>query len=308
MGDRDHLQDANGFLRSSAVRNTQNAQNRHTVFGVMGGDRRQVYLARSLAEDGYETLVSCMEQAADIGLVHTEPELLGQRCDVVVLPLPATRDGQYLNTPLSLRKVPLDDGFARLMEGKKVFGGMLAQLTETSSLWQRIDWQDYYQREELVMGNAFLTAEGAIGLAIHEYEGSLGGAQCLVTGYGRIGKALCAMLKGMGAQVFCAARKPADRTAIQATGCQPLCFAEAARPFDLVFNTVPVRVLGAEVLRCQRRDSLLMELASSPGGIDLEVAGRLGLRVLPAPSLPGKMSPKASGELIKRTVYRMMEE
>lgn len=301
MGDREHLHDIKSTPGPAE-------QVRHTVFGVMGGDRRQVCLARSLAEDGYETLVSRVELAQDAGLRHTEPELLCRRCDVVILPLPATRDGVYLNAPLSAGKVPLDESLARLLEGKRVYGGMLAPLRDASPLWRQVSLQDYYLQEELVMGNAFLTAEGAVGLAISEFEGSLGGAQCLVTGYGRIGKALCSMLKGMGAQVFCAARKPADRTALRASGCRPLRFEETTRPFDVIFNTVPARVLGAAALRSQRRDTLLMELASPPGGIDLEVAGRLGLRVLAAPSLPGRMSPKASGELIKRTVYRMMEE
>ncbi len=40
----------------------------------------------------------------------------------------------------------------------------------------------------------------------------------------------------------------------------------------------------------------------------METAGSLGLRVLAAPSLPGRMSPKASGELIKETVYNMLNE
>lgn len=280
-----------------------------TVFGILGGDQRQIYLARSMAEDGYEGYVSCLENAAGIdGLAQLGLHQLIGQCDTIILPLPATRDGRYLNTPLSNLEVWLDDDFARLFLGKRVFGGMLSKLEATSPLWKGIDCQDYYSREELVTGNAYLTAEGAIGLAIQESEGTLGGARCLVTGFGRIGKALCPMLKGMGAQVFCAARKSADLTAIRAIGAHPLRYSEISQPFDLILNTVPARVIEAEALKQQRRDTLIMELASAPGGIDLEAAGSLGLRILAAQSLPGRMSPKASGELIKETVYHMLEE
>lgn len=280
-----------------------------SVFGILGGDRRQLYLARSMAEDGYEGYVSCLENAAyPVGFVQLGLHQVLERCDIIILPLPATRDGRYLNTPLSNLEIWLDDDFARLFLGKRVFGGMLPKLMATSPLWKGVDCRDYYSREELVTGNAYLTAEGAVGLAIQEYEGGLGGARCLITGFGRIGKALCYMLKGMGAQVFCSARKSSDLTAIRAIGAQPVGYEEIAQPFDLILNTVPAQVVGAETLRQQRRDTLIMELASAPGGIDLEAAGSLGLRVLAAQSLPGKMSPKASGELIKETVYHMLEE
>jgi dipicolinate synthase subunit A len=159
-----------------------------------------------------------------------------------------------------------------------------------------------------VAGNACLTAEGAIGLAIQEYKGALGGARCLVTGYGRIGRALCGMLRGMGAQVDCAARKAKDLTLIRASGCRAVAYQELGDRYELIFNTVPARVLGQRVLAAQSPEGLILELASPPGGVDLEAAGRLGLRVLPAPSLPGKLSPKASGELIKEAVYNILEE
>lgn len=279
------------------------------IFGIIGGDERQIYLARSMQADGHDVLISCLENARDTaGLRQTGLHSLAERCDTVILPLPATRDGRCLNTPLSNLEVPLDGEFARLFLDSRVFGGMLPKLTATSPLWRGIDCGDYYSREELVVGNAYLTAEGAIGLAIQEYAGGLGGSQCLVTGFGRIGKALCAMLKGIGAQVSCSARRASDLTAIRATGCRALCYDELARPFDIIFNTVPARVLEAAVLEEQRADTLIIELASAPGGIDLEAAGSLGLRVLAAPSLPGRMSPKASGELIKETVYNMLGE
>lgn len=282
---------------------------RQTGFGIMGGDRRQLYLARAMQEEGCKVYVSCLENApCTAGLPQVGLHQLAESCQVVLFPLPATRDGRYLNTPLSNLEIWLDDDFARLFVGKQVFGGMMDKLKASSPLWHSVDCRDYYAREELVTGNAFLTAEGAVGLAVQEYEGSLGGARCLVTGFGRIGKALCGMLRGMGAQVFCSARKAADLTAVRALGCQPLEYSQLAQPFQVLFNTVPAQVLGAEVLARQRQDSLLIELASAPGGIDLEAAGSLGLRVLPAPSLPGRMSPKASGELIKETVFRMLEE
>ncbi len=280
-----------------------------SAFGIAGGDLRQIYLARALANDGCRVYLSCLENAPGReGFPQVGLSLLAEKCEAVLLPLPATRDGLYLNTPLSNMEIRLDDSFARMFGGRRVFGGMMAKLVASSSLWQQVRYGDYYAREELVAGNAYLTAEGAVALAVQEHPGTLGGARCLVTGYGRIGKALCGMLRGMGAQVFCGARKDSDLTCIRAAGYQPLRYGEIARPFDLIFNTVPARVIGEEALACQSQDALAVELASAPGGIDLEAAEAAGVRVLLAPSLPGRMSPKASGELIQEAVYHMLRE
>ena len=106
----------------------------------------------------------------------------------------------------------------------------------------------------------------------------------------------------------CCARNPRDFTVLRALGCQPLAYGRLERPYDVIFNTVPAPVLTAQALSRQRWGTLLLELASPPGGIDREAARRFGLRVVDAPGLPGRLSPKAAGELIKEAVYAMMEE
>ena len=279
------------------------------VFGVLGGDKRQIYLARAMAADGVEVRVSCLEQGEGLDtLEQVGYEKLMADCDIILLPLPVTRDGETLNTPLSRVRIPLDDDFATRLSSKTVYGGMMEKLLKTSPLWDSISAFDYYTREELLVGNAFLTAEGAIGMAIQEFGGALNSSRILVTGFGRIGKALCLSLKGLGVQVDCSARKAADLAAIRALGCTPVRYEEIKDAYDVIFNTVPAEVLTAPRLSCQRPDTLLIELASQPGGMDREAAGRLGLRVCDAPSLPGRMSPRAAGELIKDTIYHMIEE
>lgn len=148
-------------------------------------------------------------------------------------------------------------------------------MTASSSLWREIEPEDYYRREEFAVGNAIPTAEGAVGLAIREYPGTINGAKCLITGFGRIGKNLAIILRGMGAEVFCAARKKADLMQMRAFGVQPLTYREIGRRFDLIFNTVPAKVLTSPVLMQQTRDTLIIELASAPGGTDLKRAEEL---------------------------------
>lgn len=279
------------------------------TFGVIGGDERMRYLASSIAADGYPVCVYGLEDLGPCrGAAETSLPELARKSSVILLPLPVTRDGKTLNAPYALSEIPLDDAFAGLFRNRTVYGGMLQKLAASSSVWKEIEPEDYYRREELAVGNAIATAEGAAGMAIQEYPGTLNGAKCLVTGLGRIGKNLTMLLHGMGARVYAAARKKEDLMLARALGARPLPYREITKRFDLIFNTVPARVIGAPVLSQQDADTLIVELASTPGGIDLESAERLGIRVLQAQSLPGRVAPKTAAEYIKEAVYNMLEE
>lgn len=279
------------------------------TFGVIGGDERMKYLAQSIAADGYPVCVCGLEKLGTCrGAAECDLPQLAAKSSVILLPLPATKDGLFLNAPYAENEIRLDDAFARLFMHKTVCGGMLQRLTVSSSLWREIEPEDYYRREELAVGNAIPTAEGAVGIAIREYPGTINGAKCLITGFGRIGKNLAIILRGMGAEVFCAARKKADLMQMRAFGVQPLTYREISRRFDLIFNTVPAKVLTSPVLMQQTRDTLIIELASAPGGIDLKRAEELHLHVINAPSLPGRVAPKTAAEYIKEAVYNILEE
>ena len=66
---------------------------------------------------------------------------------------------------------------------------------------------------------------------------------------------------------------------------------------------------GAETrLEDLKGDCLIIDLASKPGGVDLAAAGQLGLTVIWALSLPGKVAPVTAGAAIKSTIYNMLRE
>ena len=66
--------------------------------------------------------------------------------------------------------------------------------------------------------------------------------------------------------------------------------------------------LGVEELAALKEGALVIDLASRPGGVDPNAAAALGVRVIWALSLPGKVAPVTSGRYIKDTVYHIMEE
>ena len=73
-------------------------------------------------------------------------------------------------------------------------------------------------------------------------------------------------------------------------------------------NTIPAPVLGDGVLARLRSGSLIVDLASKPGGTDFAAAARWGHRAIHALSLPAACAPETAGEAVARTVQTMLQE
>ena len=112
--------------------------------------------------------------------------------------------------------------------------------------------------------------EGALEIAMGEYDGMIAGSRCLVTGFGRIGKVLSGMLKGMGARVTVSARKPEDLAWIEIYGYTPVSTGKLSehQGFDFIFNTVPTLIFDAYTLAKTAQGAILIDLASLPGGAE----------------------------------------
>lgn len=159
--------------------------------------------------------------------------------------------------------------------------------------------------------NSLPTAEGALEIALREMLITLHGARALVIGYGRIGKLLCRDLFFLGARVSCAARRDPHFAWMRAEGIAPLHTMRLEGRldgFDVIFNTVPHLVLPYARLREIPARCVLIDLASSPGGIDFKAAEKLGLCCHWALSLPGKTAPESAAVYMRDTLYRILEE
>ena len=158
--------------------------------------------------------------------------------------------------------------------------------------------------EEYTLENARLSAEGAVSAAMRRMPFALSDSTCLVIGYGRIGRALTGMLRGLGARVIVAARRAESRLEA-GEGSVPLeGLAQALPKADVIFNTVPALVLPRERLALARPDALLLELASAPYGFDLLLARKLGLRAELESGIPGRYCPRTAAKILWRYIER----
>lgn len=271
---------------------------------VVGGDQRQARLAQLLAEDGHTVTT--------YGLTGGDCSWKGiRKADCIILPLPVTGEDGLLNTPLTGEKVPLCEVLDELSPDQVICAGRVTPEAAALANAKGLILRDYFSREELAVANAVPTAEGAIQLAMEELPITLCDARVLVIGFGRIGKLLARRLSGLGARVTVSARTCRDLAWIEALGYGAertdqlegwLC------GYDVIFNTVPARVLQEPLLADISPGCPVIDLASRPGGVARAAAERLGVKVIWALSLPGKVAPVTAGKAIRDTIYHMLRE
>ena len=282
-------------------------------FLVVGGDLRQVYLAGMLAKSytvyaaGFDRNLISSDRIKLIDNLITLPE----RVNYIVLPLQASNDGVMVNAPYCRQSIPLVGLTSVIEENGIVFGGKMNNAVKSIFNKCGLDTVDYLDREELNVLNAVPTAEGAIQIAMEELATAIYGQKALVTGFGRISKVLVKILNGLGAETAVAARKYSDLAWAEIMGCEGIHISrleEKINEYNIVFNTVPAVILNERILGRISKDALIIDLASKPGGVDFDAAAREGIKVVWALSIPGKVAPITSGEIIAGTIINILKE
>lgn len=282
------------------------------TFAVIGGDLRCAYLAGLLAADGYKVITSGFDSTDLPPCVTgcTNASQVVPLADIIVLPIPVSSDGETINAPFSRTRILLEQVLNAVRPHQRVVGGAVTPQVHAEAEKRGVKIIDYLQREELAIYNAVPTAEGAIQLAMEELPITIHESRCMISGYGRIGKALSHRLMALGAHVTIAARKYADLAWAHTLGCETveIHHLKEAGDFDVIFNTIPEIVFTHEILQAIDKNTLLIDLASRPGGIDFSAAAELQLKTIWALSLPGRVAPKSSGLVIKNTILNMIKE
>jgi dipicolinate synthase subunit A len=282
-------------------------------FTVIGGDSRSIKLANLIAEEGNEVNIYGFKNAGfELGI--KESQSLSDAIDasdIVIGPLPCSNDDETLNTPFHAEKIYLKEIFKMMSKNQLFIAGRISQKIAHMAEIYNVYCIDFFEREEMTVLNAIPTAEGAIQIAMEEMPITLHDSNSLILGFGRIGKILSKMLKGIGAQVFVEARKYSDIAWIKGYGYTPVNLNELENylsKMDVIFNTVPHIILDNEMLSKIRKDTIIIDLASKPGGVDFEKAKRAGLKAIWALSLPGKVAPITAAKFIKETINNILEE
>ena len=270
---------------------------------VLGGDERQLYAADNFIKNGFKTAICGFSEIKNSSFENKE-DIFNEisKADIILLPMPLSKDWINLNAPLNKNPIPLYDIYEPLKE-KKVYGGIVSDTFHKKVS----DITDYSSIEALVLKNAALTAEAAMSIIISSTPFGILGNKILITGYGRIGKILAGYIKAFGGIPVVCARKESDFAlcdinSISHTRYEDL--KEIIKDFKVVINTVPEKVITDEIISNADKNCFFIDLASMGGGFDFESLKKRNIKYVHALSLPGKFSPLTAGQIISDIIIK----
>lgn len=262
---------------------------------TVGGDLRLHFASLALSAAGHAVRMA--------GTPPTMNPFPGREelraADAWLLPLPVTRGGtvtsQTENAP-TLESLKEAAGAGILVFGGRIPEDFAAALRERGA-----EVVDYFLDPLLTLENAALTAEGAVYEWMRTSRDGLFGRRAVILGFGRIGRRLCLLLRGMGVEVTVLCRKETDRWEASRLGCGVGHLSEGMvlPGADAVFNTVPARLLTAASF-AESGQATVFDLAD---GIP-EAPGAAAL--VPLRGVPGRYAPREAGMIIARTVARYL--
>ena len=248
-----------------------------TNIAIIGGDQRIVQLAEMMSQEGFNVFTYGLERNNKINKnekirkCESLKELISS-ADIIVSSIPFTKDGININMPFSDTKVEIKE-LGKYLKNKTLIAGRIDK-----SLYEEIPESkviDLLEREDLTVLNAIASAEGTIQVAMEETEKTLNGSNILIIGFGRITKVLFNMLKGFGANIYCETTKKENVSWIKAYGYTPIILEDLEQnlgKFDLIINTAPHIILDDARLSFLKKDCVIVDVASDPGGVDREAA------------------------------------
>lgn len=285
----------------------------HILF--IGGDARQLEVIRKCIEldatvdlCGYENLDSGFLGSGKIELL---PENLA-KYDAIVLPVSGADEKGYVESIFSSKPIQiLESHFTYLKKKLSIYTGISSEYLRNLCNKFQIPLIPLMERNDIAIYNSIPTVEGTLMMAIQNTDFTIHRSKCMVLGLGRVGMSLARALHALGAYVTVVVRKSEDMARVYEMGLTPLDIVElkaSVADMDILFNTIPHKVITADVIANLKTTALIIDLASKPGGCDFRFAEKRGIKAILAPGLPGIVAPKTAGQIIANTLARLLME
>lgn len=279
---------------------------------VLGGDDRELILVKELVKMGATLVVVGFprDKIVQGAFVVNSVEKACKDAEVVILPLPGTDAEGRIRAVYAQENLILTERAVAEMASKALI--LIGSAKEYLKGWaQKYDLTllETIDLEEIAIPNSIPTAEGAILIAMENSRITLHGSKTCIIGFGRVAITLARTLKALGAYVTVVARNRGQLARAAEMGCKKAGYNDLAyilNEVNFIFNTVPAMILDQNLLQHANPESIIIDLASQPGGTDFEAANKYGIKAILAPGLPGKVAPISAGRVLAEVIPNLI--
>lgn len=255
--------------------------------GMLGGDKREQEIARLAAETGARVRAYGFPwpDGGIAGVDHiADPVAVLEGAKFALFPIPGIAPNGALFAPSCPTPIfPDRTALSGMAPKAHIILGWADNNLKAHADALGITIHEYEWDRSLMLQRTPAILEGLLKIVIENTAITIHNSRACIVGQGTIGAVLTRYLVALGAHTHIAARNAEQRAAAFVAGATPHDLDELttlAPDLDLLFSTVPSRVVGRDVLSRLPRHALVVDLAAPPGGVDFEAAKDLGLKAI----------------------------
>src|SRR5690625_5289005 len=250
------------------------------LMAVIGGDARYLELIRQLQILPNTTIVLVgfdkIEQGFT-GLAQVDfQDLAVEKLDAVIIPITGTNEEGNIEAVYSDQSIQLTkEWFQRLKKTTPVFTGIANEYLMSVTADVGVTLIPLLNRDDVAIYNSIPTAEGTIMMAMENTDYTLHSSKVIVVGFGRVGHTVANKFSALGANVSVSANSVKDLARITEMGLFAIPLDELheqVNTCDILINTIPAKIINKKTIQQLPAHSLIIDLASKPGGTDFDYA------------------------------------
>jgi dipicolinate synthase subunit A len=282
---------------------------------IIGGDARQLEIIRKFTEMDAKISLIGFDQL-DHGFTGASKakfdEIVFSEIDAIILPVSGTSDTGEVDTIFSNETIKLSEEHLKETPAHcTVYSGISNEYLENCTQASQRKLVKLFERDDVAIYNSIPTVEGTIMMVIQNTDITIHQSNLIVLGLGRVGMSVARTFAALGANVKVGARRTEHLARITEMGLTPFHLSELENEVmntDVCINTIPHQILTASVLSKMPSHTLIVDLASKPGGTDFRYAEKRGIKAFLAPGLPGIVAPKTAGKIVANVLVSLLLE
>lgn len=286
------------------------------TIAVIGGDARYLELIRQLQTLENTTIILIGFDNINQSFIHAKQQSLSEtdpsQLDVIILPIRGTSLSGEVETIFSNESIELSqEWFKKLHSSAVVFTGISNSYLDNVVSDADIRLIPLMSRDDVAIYNSIPTAEGTLMLAMENTDYTIHSANVTILGYGRIGQTIADRFKALRAHTTVLTDNETEYARVCEQGHQVATIEElavVAAETDILINTIPAPIIDKDIIKHVALRTLIIDLASKPGGTDFVAAEQRGIKAILAKALPGTVAPKTSGAILANVVEKQLKE
>jgi dipicolinate synthase subunit A len=280
---------------------------------IIGGDARQLEVIRKLTELDAKLSLIGFDQL-DHGFTGETKVQIDEvdfsDLDAIILPIHGTNLEGQVDTIFSNEKVFLKkEMLLKTPKHCTIYSGISNSYLDGLMKSVNRKHVQLFERDDVAIYNSIPTVEGTIMIVIQHTDFTIHGSRVAVLGLGRVGMSVARAFAALGAKVKVGARRSEHIARITEMGLYPFYLNDLEKEvtdIDICINTIPHMVVTASVISKMPAHTLIVDLASKPGGTDFRYAEKRGIKALLAPGLPGVVAPKTAGQIVANVLAKLL--